>query len=341
MYHCISRVVAGERLLDDAAKEVLRKMLWQVAAFSGVEILAYCILSNHFHVLVRVTPIAQEEKLDRRELLRRYQRLYSAGGASPYYPTPEVLASFFELEGAEADAWENRLRARMGDVSEFMKTLKQRFAIWFNQTHQRFGTLWSERFKSLLIENTPFTLQTVAAYIDLNPVRAGLVSDPADYRWCSYAEAMAGQSHARAHLQVICDAPDWSGALESYRVALFGKGGVPRKEGEGIVSPERVRQILASGGLVPRHELLLCRLKFLSHGLILGSTTFIEDQVARLRETGLIVSEDHAKSKRRRRIPFPIPLPVDPTSSGTLAPATWRRIRDGVGQNRKPPPQIG
>ncbi len=54
VYHCITRVVNGERVLDEPAREVLRKQLWQVAEFCGVRIHTYAILSNHFHVLVMV-----------------------------------------------------------------------------------------------------------------------------------------------------------------------------------------------------------------------------------------------------------------------------------------------
>ena len=54
VYHCMSRTVNGERLLDDAAKEILRKQLWQVADYCGVQVLTYAIMNNHFHVLVRV-----------------------------------------------------------------------------------------------------------------------------------------------------------------------------------------------------------------------------------------------------------------------------------------------
>ena len=54
VYHCITRVVNGERLLDESAREVLRKQLWQVAEFCGVRIHTYAILSNHFHVLLMV-----------------------------------------------------------------------------------------------------------------------------------------------------------------------------------------------------------------------------------------------------------------------------------------------
>ena len=56
-----------------------------------------------------------------------------------------------------------------------MKLLKQRFTQWFNRQRGRKGTLWEERFKSVLVEGTGEVLATMAAYIDLNPVRAGIV----------------------------------------------------------------------------------------------------------------------------------------------------------------------
>ncbi|MFO8027123.1 MAG: transposase, partial [Opitutales bacterium] len=73
VYHCMTRVVNGERLFGDGEKEVLRRMIHQVADFSGVEVLTYCVMSNHFHVLLRV-PAGQE--VDDAELLRRYSVLY-------------------------------------------------------------------------------------------------------------------------------------------------------------------------------------------------------------------------------------------------------------------------
>ena len=73
MYHCMSRTVNGELLFEDREKEILRKMLWQVADFCGVEVLTYCIMSNHFHVLVRVP---EAESVSDVELMRRYKVLY-------------------------------------------------------------------------------------------------------------------------------------------------------------------------------------------------------------------------------------------------------------------------
>ena len=60
VYHCMTRTVNGEFFFEDREKEMMRKMLWQVAGFSGVEVLAYVLMSNHVHVLVRVCGAAKE-----------------------------------------------------------------------------------------------------------------------------------------------------------------------------------------------------------------------------------------------------------------------------------------
>jgi putative transposase len=77
----------------------------------------------------------------------------------------------------------------MHDLSEFMKGLKQRFTQWFNGHHGRRGTLWEGRFKSVLVQDG-YAARVMAAYIDLNPIRAAMVQKPEDYKWCSYGEAV-------------------------------------------------------------------------------------------------------------------------------------------------------
>ena len=147
IYHCMTRTVNGAFLLDDPAKEVLRKQLWQIAAYCGIRVLTYAIMSNHFHVLVRVHKAGG---LSDAELLRRYALLY---------PKPtrfqqqriEVIQHWLSTGDPEGEAWRKRQLALMGDVSQFMKLLKQRFSVWFNRTHSRYGTLWAERFKSVLV----------------------------------------------------------------------------------------------------------------------------------------------------------------------------------------------
>ena len=74
----------------------------------------------------------------------------------------------------------------MGDLSAFVKTLKQRYSMSYNGRYARKGTLWEDRFKSVLVENAIDAKATVAAYIDLNPVRAGMVPASELYPWSSH-----------------------------------------------------------------------------------------------------------------------------------------------------------
>ena len=85
----------------------------------------------------------------------------------------------------------------MFDLSCFVGEIKQRLSQWYNREHLRTGPLWEDRFKSVLVQGESGVLATVAAYIDLNAVRAGIVKDPRDWRWCGYAEAAAAQSRSR------------------------------------------------------------------------------------------------------------------------------------------------
>jgi putative transposase len=273
-YHTMTRTVNGEMLFKDREKEVLRKMMRQVAEFCGVEILTYCILSNHFHVLVAVPyqPVVADA-----ELLRRYRLLYPK--PTKYQEASvKVMESGLRAGGDEADEIRRRLLARMGDVSEFMKTLKQRFTTWFNKSHQRFGPLWADRFKSVLVEGEGNPLQTMAAYIDLNPVRAGLVEDPKDYRYCGYAEAVAGDRAACSGLgHVWADrAKTPAAVLRAHRMLIFGKGASPwTHRGIVINHAQAVKVLEEERGQLPKAAMLRCRVRYFTDGVILGSAEFV------------------------------------------------------------------
>ena len=130
---------------------------------------------------------------------------------------------------------------RMYDLSEFLKTLKLRFSKWYNANHEgRQGTLWNERFRSVLIE--PFcnasgraALAMVAIYIELNAVRAGIVDDPREYAWCGAADAQAGDAAARAGIGQLVAGGNvrnwfvWKKTLRVYCSWWMG-GGEEKKE---------------------------------------------------------------------------------------------------------------
>ncbi len=297
IYHCMTRTVNGAFLLDDVAKETLRKQLWQVADYCGVQILTHALMSNHFHVLLRVP---KASSISDQELLRRYGVLY---------PKPtrfqqqrlEVIQHWLRTGDPEGEAWRKRQLALMGDVSQFMKLLKQRFSVWFNRTHNRYGTLWAERFKSVLVEPNEKVVETMAAYIDLNAVRAGLVADPKDYRFCGYAEAVAGHAGAQAGLRAVFggDAPpSWERAQADYRLTLFGVGSGARP-GEGTISPAALQSVVRQEGRLPRATVLRQRIRHFTDGAVLGGQAFVAEHLAAYRE----------RTGRRRKSP-PKPLPA-------------------------------
>ncbi|TVP82472.1 MAG: transposase, partial [Puniceicoccaceae bacterium] len=240
IYHCMSRTVQGRRFLGAVEREVLRKMIWQLADFSGLRVITYCLMNNHFHILVEVP---KEQAVDDAELVRRFSVLYPKGHKRLNLRAVDLAA---ELEaGARGDELRDWLLGRMGDLSIFMKILKQRFSIWYNETHETFGAVWAERFKSVLVEGRRFVLQAMAAYIDLNPVRAGLVKDPKDYRFCGYGEAVVGNSAARAGVQRVMGvfAPEGNAqaALAGYRTLLYQRGS-DAVDGRGAISERAVEQ---------------------------------------------------------------------------------------------------
>jgi REP element-mobilizing transposase RayT len=272
----MSRTVNGERLFDDVAMEMLRRQIWKVADYCGVQILTYAILSNHFHVLVRVP---QAKPVSDTELLRRYRALYPK--PTVFQPARvEVIEGELARNDASADAWRQRQLAQMGDVSQFMKLLKQRFSTWYNNTHERFGTLWAERFKSVLVEPAERVLQTMTAYIDLNCVRAGLVTDPLNYRFCGYAEAVAGNLLAQKGIQSAIGGDDWTTAQSRYRETLFGTAAAPR-EAAASLTTEDLQRVISEGGKLPMAVVLRCRLRYFTDGAALGSMVFVAAQLAR------------------------------------------------------------
>jgi len=265
--------------------------------FSGVQVVTYCLMENHFHLLVRVPrresqPPLTEARLRkllpliyrRRELKDALQELDRAAQQDP---TGKWTAEILE-----------RYQARRFSLSIFVKELKQRYTRWHNRRHQRVGTLWENRFRSVLVERGEIALLTVSAYIDLNPVRAGIVNDPKDYRWCGYAEAVAGQNIARKGLSTILERTSlgvnrtvtWRNTGPRYRELLYGHGEerLPNQAtgqtGRRGMTRAQVEQVLERGGELSVSDVLLCRVRYLTDGAAIGGTEFLQEVLEENRE---------------------------------------------------------
>ncbi len=152
---------------------------------------------------------------------------------------------------------------------------------------RRYGTLWSDRFKSGLVEDSDNPLQTMAAYIDLNPVRAGIVEDPKAYRFCGYAEAVAGEEKAKLGLAFIWadliklkkmkdGSHSFKEVLEAHRMLIFGKGSHPwTHKGQLITHEAAIKALEKQQGQLPKTVMLRCRVRYFTDEAILGSAEFV------------------------------------------------------------------
>lgn len=286
----------------------------RLEGFLDVRVLTYCVMSNHFHILVEVPCGHEVERLTAQSLRRRLALLYQ--GKALVEARDEIDRALKHSETSTGSSeWIDgivaRYQKRMGDLSVFLKELKWRFTIWFNDRTDRVGTLWEDRFHSVLVEGDETALMTVAAYIELNPIRAGLVGDPKDYRWCGYAEAVAGKELARSRIARLHGrvrswqgddkvAVTWRDVAAAYRRHLFGQGerrlgdGRTGRGGKAGIDPEQVARTTEDlGGELPLHELMRSRIRYFTEGGAIGSRQFVDgvfescrDQFGARRQTG-------------------------------------------------------
>lgn len=288
-YHCVSRVVDGRFLFQTQSPgsveaEHFVHLMRRLEGACCVQVLTYALMANHFHILCKVP---KRRSLSDRELLDCIELGY---GPERRTQVAEQLAAYAKEESASDQGQQLRdhYLSRLFDVSIYIKELKGRFAQWYNRRHRRYGVLWAERFKSVLIEEGQ-ALSAVAAYIDLNPLRAGLCEDPKDYRYCGYAEAIAKNSaQAKYGLQIalgLGTESSWKDARREYRKLLFRTGTDSSKAGAVVDVAVAQKIVHQQQGEIPVAELLRCRIRYFTDGGILGSRAFVQEQFARCRQT--------------------------------------------------------
>lgn len=181
IHHVTSRVVMDQPLITGEARDEFVRQIKTAAKFTGIKVLAYVIMPNHFHFLLAV-PTQGPKLLEDKEFFRRVGPIL----------TREALADLRSEWKVASPKKRAKLQQdffyRMHSLPEFAKNLVQRMTRFINRQHGRRGTLWQSRFRSSIIEEG-FTAKAVRAYLHANPVRAGLVTDPADYEWSSFAKA--------------------------------------------------------------------------------------------------------------------------------------------------------
>ena len=176
VYHVLSRTALDGFVLGDVEKDYLLKLIRRLSSVYFAEVLGFCLMGNHFHLLVRMHP---GEEYDDEEIKRRFRGYYGQ-----------------DMKRVLQDGQIPLLREKWSSLSEYVKEIKQGFSRYYNRVHSRKGYFWSDRFKSVIVDNGE-TLINCLAYIDLNPVRADIVKRPEEYRWNSIGYHVQARNKGR------------------------------------------------------------------------------------------------------------------------------------------------
>jgi putative transposase len=258
VYHVMSRTALGGFPLGDIEKDFMLDLIRKYADLYLVEILGFCLMGNHFHLLVKMFP---EYKFTDDDIKKRY-------------------VGFYGDDRAFASGQVPSLREKLSNLSEFVREIKVGFARYYNRRYNRRGYFWGDRFKSVIVEKGE-TLINCLAYIDLNPVRAGLVDRPEEYRWNSLGyHIQTGNKDNFLSLDFglkefgVLD-PDER--LKGYRQYVYEAGAVDRSEigqhkiiKEAVVKKERKKEFKIS-----RTDRFRYRTRYFTDSGIIGSKKFV------------------------------------------------------------------
>jgi hypothetical protein len=211
---------------------------------------------------------------------------------------------------------------RMYDVSQFQKTLKQRYAQWYNAKYQRSGSYWGNRFKSVIVQDSPNALFMMATYIELNPVRAGYVKDINDYKFSNYGEAYRGNAVAMANvIRTVALYTDnelyidpltlkkaalykaWSKYSAWYRMHIFERGQVVTDYDGNVVklgfSKQHIEDVLEQRGLLSLSDSMHCRIRYMTDGFVFGDKDFCESMFNKFRSSFSVKRETGSRTMKK------------------------------------------
>jgi REP element-mobilizing transposase RayT len=305
-HHCFNRAVGNrdDRPFADADKEQLVRILTRVAALYTVRIVAYQVMSNHFHLLLQ----APAEPPSEEETARRFTAFH--GGRRKLCPGTKSCRQ-----------WQARLR----DVSWCMRHFQHLYSAWYNRSRpvRRRGPLWAGRFKNTVLEDGA-ALWACWSYIECNPVRAGMVADAADYRFCSYGAWM--QTGRHPFDAALCDhlIPALPAPLQTMDPATIrqelGRRLAAADAGDAVQGGEGGTEAAAGSGAEaepPASAFTLTARRRVRHwvdGLVIGSELFVRETIRRCRPE--VPADRHRLSRT-----------AAPPARDAPVICCWRRLR--------------
>ena len=264
VYHVISRTALNDFPHGDSEKDYLIEIMKQLNRIYFTEIMGFCIMGNHFHLLVKMIP-------------------------GHLFSDEDIIQRFKAYYGEEKDIFVGQIpfiREKWSNLSEFVKDIKQMFSRFYNKRNNRKGYFWGDRFKSVIVEKGE-TLINCLAYIDLNPVRAGIVDQPEAYRWSSIGYHMQ-TNNKDSLLSLDFGLKEFGVMVESerlvrYREFVYEVGALDTKKGASI-KQEIIETERQKGYQISKIDRFRNRTRYFTDSGIIGSKEFVRDNYQKFKD---------------------------------------------------------
>jgi len=266
VYHVMSRTALDGFPLGDVEKDFMLELIKRFSALYFTEILGFCLMGNHFHLLVKMIP---GDRYSDEEIQKRFE---AHCGASREFTEGQIPY----------------LRDKLSSLSEFVREIKVGFARYYNRRHNRRGYFWGDRFKSVIVDKGE-SLVNCLAYIDLNPLRAGLVERPEDYRWSSLGYHLQTRNKGR-FLSTDFGLKEFNvknkkERIRRYRRYVYEAGALnrPDKMQASVIDPRVVAKERKKGFEITRFSRFRYRTRYFSDSGIIGSKKFVSETYERFK----------------------------------------------------------
>ena len=224
VHHLTSRIAHRVYFLKECERNDLLEVMRRSADFTGIKLLGWCVMSNHFHLFAH---LPQRVEVGEAEVLRRYGVLKGRAAAE------SIAESFLKWRADErfgesrVVAWLESQRRRMYDIGIFMKIVKQWFTEEYNKRNGHCGTLWESAYHDRVVPCEFKAMSECLGYIHLNPIRAAVTDRFDGYAWSSYAAFCRGDEVAIEGMRFIygeeCSAEEMSQMHEELLECLLEK----------------------------------------------------------------------------------------------------------------------
>jgi len=278
VYHVMSRTALPKFPLGTVEKDFLLDLIKRLSKLYFAEILGFCLMGNHFHLLVKMLP---DSDFSNGDIQKRCQWFYGKE-----YTFPEGQLPHY--------------RVKLANLSEFIRDIKVNFTRYYNRGHNRRGYFWGDRFKSVIVDKGE-TLVNCLAYIDLNPLRAGIVKQPEEYRWSSIGYHMQTNNKDK-FLSTDFGLREFNVKSEKERVRLYRRymyhaGSIdrPDKGKVKVIDPRVLQKEKRKGFQITQASRLRYRTRYFTDSSIIGSKEFVTTHYQRFKH--LFTSKQEKKPK--------------------------------------------